>query len=283
MTPLQLPAAGRLVVVPMYRCAPQVERVIGKLAALAPGTVDAVVLVDNQSPDDTLPRAVAAAAASARPELFTVLRNEDNYGLGGSQKVGFEAALRAGAEHVVILHGDDQAHVPDLLAMLSRLPGSDADALLGARFLRGAVLDGYSTFRTAGNRVFDLLFSLALRRRVHDLGSGLNVYAVRALASRYYLRYADDLTFNVHLLIGQCLLRQRLAWHPITWRESDQQSNVRLLEQGLRTLRLVQEAALHPERCLRDERRQAPRARYASAVQWPEARVGQGVTVEVPQ
>ena len=47
----------------------------------------------------------------------------------------------------------------------------DVDALLGARFMRGARLHGYSRVRTAGNHVYNLLFSLAGRRRLHDLGA----------------------------------------------------------------------------------------------------------------
>ena len=36
--------------------------------------------------------------------------------------------------------------------------------------------------------------------RIDDLGAGLNLYSVKALADRQYLRNADDLTFNYHMI-----------------------------------------------------------------------------------
>ncbi|MEI3084578.1 MAG: hypothetical protein V8S87_00430 [Oscillospiraceae bacterium] len=51
--------------------------------------------------------------------------------------------------------------------------------------MKGSSLEGYSRFRTFGNRVYDLLFSVGAGRMVYNLGSGLNVYKVSSLRSRY--------------------------------------------------------------------------------------------------
>jgi hypothetical protein len=42
---------------------------------------------------------------------------------------------------------------------------------------------------------------------------------------------ADDLTFNYHLILRMCAGKWRLSFFPLTWREEDQVSNVRLVRQ----------------------------------------------------
>ena len=45
-------------------------------------------------------------------------RQDQNYGLGGSHKVAFGYAAAHGYEHLVVLHGDDQGAIVDLLPIL---------------------------------------------------------------------------------------------------------------------------------------------------------------------
>jgi len=62
--------------------------------------------------------------------------------------------------------------------------------------MRGSKLQGYSKFRTFGNKVYDFLFSLGCRYKVYDLGSGLNMYKVSILRDKFYIKYKDNLIFN---------------------------------------------------------------------------------------
>ena len=83
------------VFIPMYNCAPQVTRVIAQLSASrVADQVDGVLCVDNRSNDDTESAAIEALESVPITERV-VLRNDDNYGLGGSHKVAIaEAAAR---------------------------------------------------------------------------------------------------------------------------------------------------------------------------------------------
>jgi len=234
-----------LLFIPAYRCAPQIERVVAQLDGPVRDLVDEVIVCDNQSPDDTPDRAVAALERSAVPR-WTVLRNDDNLGLGGSHKVAIGRGLERGHTHLLVLHGDDQAAVDDAVPRLRAGRHADVDALLGARFMRGASLQVYSPVRTLGNHAYNVLFSLAGRRRLHDLGSGLNVFRLSAFAGGAHLRFADDLTFNYHLSLWLAHERRPLRFFPITWREEDQRSNVKLVQQGLTTLGLVRDFVRDP-------------------------------------
>lgn len=227
-----------LVFIPAYRCADQIGRVIAQLDPAVTALIDGVVVIDNRSPDDTVARAIESLQG-VRGVPWAVLRNDDNYGLGGSHKVAVKHADQHGYEWLLVLHGDDQADVHDFVGLLRSGGHLSVDAVLGSRFMRGARRAGYSKVRTAGNHAYNLLFSLATRRRLHDLGSGLNLFRVARLADPVHLRFADDLTFNYHLILWMAAERWPLRFVPISWREEDQRSNVKLAEQGLRTLGLV--------------------------------------------
>lgn len=253
-----------LVFIPAYRCERQIGRVLHRLAELAAGWPDPiaeVLVLDNQSPDNTLEAAKSAAQALGLGKV-SVGRNRQNYGLGGSHKVAFEYALRQGYSHVVVLHGDDQGDLADLRPVVDRGDHRRNDACLGSRFMRGASLQNYSLFRTCGNRVFNALFSAVGRRWVTDLGSGLNCYSTASLQSRYWWSFADDLKFNYYMILSHMLRKDAFTFFPISWREDDQVSNVKMASQAFDTLRLLGAAAVGGQAFLSQEHRNVSHTSY---------------------
>ena len=228
-----------LLFIPMYNCAPQIPRVLAQLTPEVTRYLSAAIVVNNRSTDDG--EAVVEAYLRERPLGIPVhlLRNDENYGLGGSHKVAFRYALTHGYDYLLVLHGDDQGSIRDILPYLADGSYRAYDAFLGARFMRGSTLPGYSAFRTFGNRVYNLLFSLGTGRRIYDLGSGLNLYRVAALREAFYARYADGLLFNYCLILGEAYQKQKIKFFPISWREEDQTSNVKLVSQALSVLKLL--------------------------------------------
>ncbi len=254
-------SGSALLFIPAYNCAPQIPRVLAQMDAAAARHFAEIVVVDNRSTDDTAAAALAAAAARG-DGLVKVVRNRENYGLGGSHKAAFAYALERGHDSVAVLHGDDQGRLADLTALLDAGEHENRDCLLGARFHPQSHLLGYSRFRTFGNRVFNGAFSLAAGRRLLDLGAGLNFYATRILADRFYLGFADDLTFNYCMILAHCQLRHRFRFFPIAWSESDQISNVRLVSQAKRALGLLARYRLSPRGFLAGDHRTAAREAY---------------------
>jgi len=251
-----------LLFIPMYRCARQIPRVIAHLTPEVQRRIAEVVVVDNGSPDGSVEAARTAMASLEIPAR--ILLNDANYNLGGSHKVAFDYALTHGFSHVVVLHGDDQADIADLLPQLDAGRHNQYDCLLGSRFASGSRLHGYSTLRIAGNWAFNLLFSIATGRWLTDLGSGLNVFSTAWLADGFYRRLGDDLTFNIYLLLNIVHRRARYAFFPISWREDDQISNVRLFRQGFRTLGIVAGYGLRRGGYLATDRASRPHAAYTA-------------------
>ena len=123
-------------------------------------------------------------------------------------------------------------------------------------------LIGYSLFRRVGNQVFNALFSIAVAGRVHDLGSGLNVFSRAVYAGDVLRGFPDDLRFNVYLLLSLYSRRLRLRWFPISWRELDQISNVKMVSQALRTMRAAVEYRRSPRKSLTKDHRARKRDHY---------------------
>lgn len=255
-------ATGRLLVfVPMYNCEKQIPRVLAQFTPDVKRQVSRVLVINNRSTDGG--EAVAAGLVEGMQGIEAVLiRNRDNYGLGGSHKVGFGYALEHGYERVVVLHGDDQGSIAELVPHWDSGEASRHDAFLGARFMPGARLEGYSAFRTLGNEVFNLLFSAVVRRRIHDLGSGLNQYGARILRDGFYMGFPDDLTFNYCMVMAHAHYRHDTAFFPISWREDDQMSNVRLFRQARKVLRMLGSYGLSPTQFLQSDLRDRRRSTY---------------------
>lgn len=250
-----------LVVIPCYNCERQIVRVLRQFRDVPAGTFQEVLVVDNRSSDATI--SVATASLPLLGALpATVVRNGENYGLGGSHKAAFEYATRESFSHVVVLHGDDQGRIDDLLPILAAGDHRHFAACLGARFMRGSRLLGYSRLRRFGNRVFNALFSAAVAHPVHDLGSGLNIFAASVFANREWQGFPDDLRFNVYLLLSLYDRRMKISYFPISWREDDQVSNVRMFSQALRTLAAAGEYVFRRKRVRSGEHRSSPRASY---------------------
>ena len=104
-----------LLFIPMYNCEKQIPRVLGQLTDEVCSYLSEVIVVNNRSTDGG--EQVAADHLKARnlPIKAKVLRNDDNYGLGGSHKVAFRYAMDHGFDYVIVLHGDDQGDISNIL------------------------------------------------------------------------------------------------------------------------------------------------------------------------
>lgn len=228
-----------LVFIPAYRCESQIIRVIEQFDDRIQKLVDTVLVIDNQSPDNTLGVAIDHGKSVLTHCNFIAWKNNENYGLGGSHKAAFRYAIDQGFDYLVVLHGDDQADLRDLIPQLEAGTHLQVDCLLGARFMQGSQLRGYSWLRTLGNRIYNMLFSLGVMQKIYDLGSGLNVYRLSAFQDFYYKSFPDDLTFNYVMLMASYHRKQHVRFFPITWREEDQISNVKLFRQAFKVLSLL--------------------------------------------
>lgn len=140
------------VVIPAYRVAGQIERVIRGI----PGWVGSIVVVEDKSPDDTAER----VARLADPRV-TLIRHPQNRGVGGAMKSGFLEALRQGLDVVVKMDGDDQMDPEHLPLLVEPLLDGRADVVKANRYFSLGSLRGMPLVRVLGNGGLAFLVKLA--------------------------------------------------------------------------------------------------------------------------
>jgi glycosyltransferase involved in cell wall biosynthesis len=118
---------------------------VGRVIARMPPWVDGIVVVDDASRDGTA--RVAETAGDAR---VVVVRHGENRGVGASIETGYRHALRAGADVLAVMAGDDQMDPDDLAALVSVVASGSAAYAKGNRFLHAERCQMPLTRRIAG-------------------------------------------------------------------------------------------------------------------------------------
>ncbi|MGE5329287.1 MAG: glycosyltransferase family 2 protein [Deltaproteobacteria bacterium] len=254
-----------LLFIPGYNCEKQIIRVLNQIDNEVLSYISEIIVVNNRSTDNT--EKVITEFIAAKPDLpIKLLRNDENYGLGGSHKVAFAYAIENNFDYVIVLHGDDQGDIRDLLPVLKSEKYINYDCCLGARFQKGSKLKGYSAFRTFGNRVYNFLFSIAAGKRIYDLGSGLNLYNVNMLKNKFYFKFPDNLTFNYCMILASDYYNQNIMFFPISWREDDQVSNVKMFNQALNVLKMLFKYFFNKGYFIKKELREVKRDDYTAQI-----------------
>lgn len=228
-----------LIFIPMYNCEKQIPRVLERISQVDDyrNIFTEIIVVDNQSKDGSIASAEATIESLNLPAK--VIRNRANRSLGGSHKTAFMYAMEHAFDYVIVLHGDDQGDIHDIVPYI--LDGSyrKFDSMLGSRFHKESKLVNYSKFRIFGNHIFNAAVSVLIGKRITDLGSGLNMYKVDYLKPKFYMTFANNLTFNVYLLLYGVYAKSNFTFFPLTWREDDQVSNAKLFSQSKEILGLT--------------------------------------------
>ena len=255
-----------LLFIPMYNCEKQIVRVLKQLTDEVCSYITEVIIVNNRSTDHGEAVVQSYLSENPLPMKVSLLRNDDNYGLGGSHKVAFQYAVDHGFDYVIVLHGDDQGDISNILPYLRSKEYAKYDCFLGARFMKGSQLQGYSKFRTFGNHVYNILFSIGCGYRIYDLGSGLNMYKTHILKNKFYLKYKDNLIFNYCMVMGSAFFKHKIKFFPIIWREDDQVSNVKMVSQAVTVLKLLGQFMINRKKFGIAEHRENTIAEYAAQV-----------------
>jgi dolichol-phosphate mannosyltransferase len=182
--PVQLPgpwsAAAVTVVLPTYNEAANLPVIVDALFGLAL-TGLRMVVVDDNSPDGTGAVAEELAVRHGRDRM-SVVHRPGKQGLGRAYVDGMSRAIRGGAEYVVQMDSD-LSHRPEYLPqMLGALLSSNADVVIGSRYIAGASLGQrwpwhrrlLSGFANAYARAF-------LRPGIRDMTAGFKLWRSAAL------------------------------------------------------------------------------------------------------
>jgi len=152
------------VLIPALNC----EATIGAVVSGARHYVDAVIVVDDGSTDDTAARARGAGAE--------VLQHATNQGKGAALDTGMRLLAGRGVTRAVTMDGDGQ-HLPEEIPLLVQASDPEPAALvIGVRQVDPQLL---SRARSFGNRFANRWVEIACGQALPDTQSGFRVYPLR--------------------------------------------------------------------------------------------------------
>jgi len=179
-----------VVVMPAYNAEKTLEKTYSEIPF---EIVDDVILVDDASHDRTL-------EVSRRIGIHTII-HEENLGYGGNQKSCYRAALKLGADIVIMVHPDYQ-YTPKLVpAMASMIAYGEFDAVLASRILgTGAIEGGMPIYKYIANRFLTLFENLMLGHKLSEYHTGYRAFTREILERLPLEQNSNDFVFDNQML-----------------------------------------------------------------------------------
>jgi dolichol-phosphate mannosyltransferase len=175
-------SAAVTVVLPTYNEAANLPVIVEELISL-PLTALRILVADDNSPDGT--GGVAEQLAEKYgADRVTVVHRPGKQGLGRAYVDGMTRAMSAGAEYVVQMDSD-LSHSPQYLPqMLGTLLSTQADVVIGSRYVCGASLAREWSWRRKALSGFANTYVRALLRLgVRDVTAGFKLWRSSALTA----------------------------------------------------------------------------------------------------
>jgi glycosyltransferase involved in cell wall biosynthesis len=174
---------------PAYNAAKTLEKTVSEL----PNIVDAKILVDDRSTDETLQIANRLG--------LQVFVHEKNYGYGRNQQTCYREALAAGADIVVMVHPDYQYTPMLVTAMASMIAFGVYDVVLGSRILGGGALKGgMPLYKYVANRFLTAFQNIFTGAKLSEYHTGFRAFSRKVLMDLPLLENSDDFVFDNEML-----------------------------------------------------------------------------------
>lgn len=179
-----------VVIMPAYNAEKTLEKTYNEIYQ---NFVDEIILVDDFSKDDT--------KDVAKKLNITTIVHEKNTGYGGNQKTCYRAALKAGADIVIMLHPDYQ-YTPKLIpAMASMMAFEEYDAVIASRMLGNSALKGgMPLYKYISNRFLTWFQNFVIGEKLSEYHTGFRGFTKTILENLPLEDCSDDFIFDNQML-----------------------------------------------------------------------------------
>lgn len=179
------------IVLPAYKAALTLEKTYSEIPF---EIVDEVVLVDDNSPDDTF-------EIANKLGIKHIIKHNKNLGYGGNQKSCYNKALELGADVVIMLHPDYQ-YTPKLIEAMTYIIVNDLyPVVLGSRILgKGARKGGMPLYKYIFNRCLTLFQNILMNQKLAEYHTGYRAFSAEVLKNINYIANSDDFVFDNQML-----------------------------------------------------------------------------------
>ncbi len=179
-----------IVIMPAYNAAKTLEQTYNEIYK---DFVDEVILVDDNSQDET--REIAKKLG-----IKTIVHKE-NKGYGGNQKSCYKAALKSGADIVVMLHPDYQ-YTPKLIpAIVSMMAFEEYDAVFASRMLGNSALrGGMPLYKFVANKFLTTFENILTNQKLSEYHTGFRGFTADVLRKLPLASCDDDFIFDNEII-----------------------------------------------------------------------------------
>ena len=180
-----------VVVLPAYKAAKTLVQTYNEIPF---DIVDEVILVDDNSPDETIKIAQSIG-------IHHIIRHDNNLGYGGNQKTCYNKALEIGGDIIIMLHPDYQ-YTPKLIHSMSYLIANGVyPVVIGSRILgKGALNGGMPLYKYIANRFLTLFQNILMNQKLSEYHTGYRAYSRAVLENINYNSNSDDFIFDNQFL-----------------------------------------------------------------------------------
>jgi len=182
-----------VVVMPAYDAAKTIEKTYKEV--MGQGVVDAVVVVDDNSQDETV-----SIAEEKLPNAIVHV-HEKNQGYGANQKTCYKLAMEAGADIVIMVHPDYQ-YTPLLIPAMASMIGTGLyHCVIGSRILGGyALKGGMPVWKYAANRFLTFVENILLGNKISEYHTGYRAFSSELLRELPLEENSNDFVFDNQML-----------------------------------------------------------------------------------
>ena len=184
-----------VIVMPAYNAAKTLEQTYKEIPF---EIVDDVILTDDASKDST--------EKLARKLGITTIVHRENKGYGGNQKTCYKAALKMGADIIIMVHPDYQ-YTPKLITAMASIIAYDVyDVVLGSRIIGGrrALRGGMPLYKYIFNRLLTLIQNLLMGQKLSEYHTGYRAFSKKVIESIPLKKNSDDFIFDNQMLTQIC-------------------------------------------------------------------------------
>jgi glycosyltransferase involved in cell wall biosynthesis len=207
-------------VIPAYK----EEALIAATITGLPDLVDIIVVVDDSSPDDTS----GAARATGDPRL-TVIRHEENQGVGGAIMTAHTEALAQGSDINVVFAGDNQMDPAYLPQLLDPIIEDGYGFTKANRFFSSTSYKGMPRYRVLGNVVLSFLNKLSSGYyHLFDPQNGYTATTREVLERLDFDQISRRYEFENDFLLNLNIISVRAKDIPIPARYGEEVSGIKL-------------------------------------------------------
>jgi glycosyltransferase involved in cell wall biosynthesis len=214
-----------------------------------------VLIIDDFSRDETF-QAGLNHADQVPGLTVNVLRNPENQGYGGNQKLGYRYAIDRGFDVVALVHGDGQ-YAPEKLPMLIEpLVSGAADAVFGSRMIKkkDALDGGMPMYKWLGNQVLTTFQNKMLGTNLSEFHSGYRLYSTQALSRIPFERNSNDFHFDTDIIIQLIFSGLKIVELPIPTFYGDEICHVNGIKYAWDIFKTTLRAKLHEKNLLYDRK-----------------------------